>query len=379
MFVNPLTPHAARGHNAYVSDDWKRRLERAAAELLRRDDPVALVREMDALDASTRYPYVWPRGPVFGVAALGPEPDTRWRLVSEATDGTPQEARDALNSLLWFQAKDEAGTVAERRELLAAVNLLECERTDELTVLGTRYRIVRGDEYARCSLNKGPEPPRPTDPEPADRSWDHRPGRARTLPDIGHPLDALMDDPTAPPGVMAEGTRQALRDFTYEGEHVPPAMRAASRQAVHDHPELVLLPIGFGVIKRTGVGWSPASRLQPTPHDARRVLHNGLSGIWADMYDLDTVTRDAYARAAEHLESTPHLNEVTAQGDTYRICRVERMLRTGPAGPEPPRCSDPETTEPMRIRPLLDEHGVIQPEPDSMSTGGDELAGERPH
>ncbi|WP_307534807.1 DUF5954 family protein [Streptomyces sp. V3I8] len=355
-----------------MSDDWKRRMERAAVELLHRDDPVALVREVDALDASSRYPYVWPRGPVFGVAALGPQPGACWRLVSEATDGTPQEARDALNSLLWFQAKDEAGTVAERRELLVAVRLLECDRIDELTVLGTRYRVVRGDEYARCGLTEGPEPPRPTDPEPADRSWRHQPGRAQTLPDIGHPLDALIDDPTVSVGVMAEGNRQALRDFTYEGEHVPPAIRAESRQAVHDHPELVLLPVGFGVVKRTGTGWTPVGRLQPTPHDARRVLHNGLAGTWADMYDLDAASCDAYARAAERLEFAPHVNEVTVQGDTYRICRVERMLRTGPDGPEPPRRSDPETTEPMRIRPLLDEHGVIQPEPDGMNTGGDD-------
>ncbi|WP_307623334.1 DUF5954 family protein [Streptomyces sp. V3I7] len=133
-----------------MRDDWKRRLDRATAELLRRDDPVALVREMDALDASARCPFVWPRGPVFGVAALGPQPDARWRLVSEATDGTPQEAQDALNSLLWFQAKDEADTVAQRRELLAAVRRLGCERIGELTVLGIRHRIVRGDEYVRC-------------------------------------------------------------------------------------------------------------------------------------------------------------------------------------------------------------------------------------
>ncbi|MFJ2256728.1 DUF5954 family protein [Streptomyces sp. NPDC087844] len=350
-----------------MSDDWKRRMEQAAAELLRRDDPVALVREVDALDASSRYPYVWPRGPVFGVAALGPESGARWRLVSEATDGTPQEARDALNSLLWLRAKDEAGTVAERRELLATVHLLECERIDELAVLGTRYRVVRGDEYAHCGLTEGPEPPRPTDPEPADRSWRHQPGRARALPDIGHPLDALMGDPKASPGIMAEGNRQALRGFTYEGEHVPPAMRAESRQAVRDHPELVLLPVGFGVVKRTGTGWTPVGRLQPTPHDARRVLHDGLSGIWADMYDLDTATRGAYERAAERLKSTLSLNEMTVQGDSYRICRIERMLRTGPDGPEPPRPSDPENTEPMRIRPLLDEHGAIQPEPDSPS------------
>ncbi|MFS8201201.1 DUF5954 family protein [Streptomyces sp. CWNU-52B] len=362
-----------------MNDDWKRRMERAAAELLRRDDPVALVREVDALNASTRFPHVWPRGPVFGVAALGPEPDARWRLVSEATDGTPQEARDALNSLLWLRAKDEADTVAERRELLAAVRLLECERIDELTVLGNRYRVVRGDEYTRCGLTEGPEPPRPTDPEPADRSWGHQPGRSRTLPDIGHPLDALPAGPTEYPSVMAEGTRQGLRDLTYEGEHIPPAMRAESREAVHHHPELALLPVAFGLVKRAGAGWRPASRLQPTPHDARRVLHSGLSGLWAEMYDLDGATRDTYARAAEHLESTPNVNEMTVRSDTYRICRVERMLRTGPDGPEPPRHSDPETTEPMRIRPLLDENGVIQPEDDRTSAGGDGPDGRRPH
>ncbi len=148
-----------------MNDDWKRRLERVGAELRHRDDPVALVREMDALDASARYPYVWPRGPVFGVAVLGPEAGARWRLVTEVTDGTPQEARDALNSLLWFKAKDDAGTVTQRRELLAAVRLLECERINELTVLGTRYRIVRGDEFVRCGLLDGPEPPRRSDPE----------------------------------------------------------------------------------------------------------------------------------------------------------------------------------------------------------------------
>ncbi|MEV7139609.1 DUF5954 family protein [Streptomyces tauricus] len=164
---------------------------------------------------------------------------------------------------------------------------------------------------------------------------------------------------------MAEDNRQALRGFTYESEHVQPAMRAESRQAVLDHPELVLLPVGFGVVKRTGLGWTPASQLQPTPHDARRVLHDGLSGAWADLYDLGTATREAYARAAGRLEAAPHVNEMTAQGDTYRICRVERMLRTGPDGPEPPRRSDPETIEPMRIRPLLDEDGVIRPELDN--------------
>ncbi|MEN8654557.1 DUF5954 family protein [Streptomyces sp. 21So2-11] len=340
-----------------MRDDWKQRIDEVGAELLRRDDPSAMVREMDALDASDRYPYVWPRGAVFGVAALGPEPDAQWRLVEAVTEGAPQDARDSLNSLLWFKAKDDAETPAERRELLAAVGALERERINELTVLGIRYRMVRGDEYARCGTESGPEPPRPTDREPTDRSWKRPPGHDSALPDRGFVLD-----PGRTQGLMAEAARLGLQDFSYEGEHIPPTMRAESRQAVHDHPELILLPVGFGLIERVGKGWRPCSRIQPTPHDVRRVLLDGLAEIWPQMYDLDTATTKAYARAAERLKAAPRSNEVAVRGETFRVCRVERMLRTGPDGPEPPRPSDPETTEPMQIRPRLDDQGVIRPE-----------------
>ncbi|MDJ0462733.1 DUF5954 family protein [Streptomyces sp. H27-C3] len=308
---------------------------------------------------SDRYPYVWPRGAVFGVAALGPEPDAQWQLVEEVTERAPQDARDNLNSLLWFKAKDEAETPAERRELLAAVGILERERIDELTVLGIRYRIVRGDEYARCGQESGPEPPRPTDHEPTDCSWECAPGHDTALPDPGYVLD-----PGRTLGLMAEASRLGLQDFSYEGDHIPPAMREESRQAVHDHPELILLPVGFGLVERAGKGWRPRSRIQPTPHDARRVLFDGLATVWPRVYELDTATTKAYARAAEHLKAAPRSNEITVRGKTFRLCRVERMLRTGPDGPEPPRLSDPETTEPMRIRPRLDDQGVIRTGPD---------------
>ncbi|WP_026219289.1 DUF5954 family protein [Embleya scabrispora] len=54
---------------------------------------------------------------------------------------------------------------------------LETETVDELHVLGTRYRIVRGEEYIHTDGDT-PEPPRPTDPDPAIPDW----GRARGTP-----------------------------------------------------------------------------------------------------------------------------------------------------------------------------------------------------
>ncbi|MBT2405176.1 MULTISPECIES: DUF5954 family protein [unclassified Streptomyces] len=54
---------------------------------------------------------------------------------------------------------------AQNRELL-----LETEPVDEVTAAGTRYRVVRADEFLYSNA-EGPEQPRPTDPEPADRGW----------------------------------------------------------------------------------------------------------------------------------------------------------------------------------------------------------------
>lgn len=119
-----------------MDDDWKRQLDRLHEGLVRRDDPAEWVTEADAVRASRRYPHLMLRGPVFGLAAQDPGPSAPWRLVRSVTSGTPQEVRDGLNSLLWFRARDDTDNPAERRELLAAVALLEREPVDELTVLG---------------------------------------------------------------------------------------------------------------------------------------------------------------------------------------------------------------------------------------------------
>ncbi|MFG2975485.1 DUF5954 family protein [Streptomyces sp. NPDC048331] len=78
-------------------------------------EPVEAAREADALDAVARAGDVVVRGPLFGVAAQAPGDGPRWRVVLEVTAGCPQQARDGLNSRLWFRAKDEARDRAERR------------------------------------------------------------------------------------------------------------------------------------------------------------------------------------------------------------------------------------------------------------------------
>ncbi|QDQ10055.1 DUF5954 family protein [Streptomyces spectabilis] len=335
-----------------MSDDWKRQIDALHSELVRRDDPAAWVSEADALDASYLYPHLAVRGPVFGLAAREPGDEMDWRLLNDVMDGTPQQARDGLNSLLWFKAKDSADGRAERRALLAAVASLEQERVNEVTVLGTRYRVVRGEEFARAG-DDGLEPPRPTDPEPAVPSWDERPSPPSH--DAGFALAPGRDS-----GVMAGALRLALRGFTYGGDDCPPAFREDARRAVRDYPEVVLLPVSFGVAERRGARWRPRGALMPTPHDARRLLVHGLTEFWPLLYDLDDAERAEFARAADRFKSAGRANEVVVRDQCFRICRVERMVRVGPDGPEPARPSDVETTEPMKLHPTMDEHGAIR-------------------
>lgn len=152
-----------------MDDDWQQQIDALQEKLVRRDDPAAWVREADAMDASRRYPALSLRGPVFGVAAQDPAVGPEWRLLKPVTDGMPQMARDGLHSHLWFTAKDDTDEPAVRRELLAAVAVMEREPVNEVKACGVRYRVVRGDEFARCD-DDGLEPPRPL-------TWSRRGGR----------------------------------------------------------------------------------------------------------------------------------------------------------------------------------------------------------
>ncbi|GAA3793842.1 hypothetical protein GCM10023083_31530 [Streptomyces phyllanthi] len=320
--------------------------------MIERDDPAAWVREADALEASRRYPHLALRGPVFGIAVQEPAKGPEWRLLKPVTDGMPQVARDGLNSHLWFSAKDDVDDPAVRRGMLAAVDVLERERVDEVEACGLRYRVVRGDEFGRVG-DDGLEPPRPTDPEPAKRSWDKQ-ARDTPSPDIG-----LVLDPRRVDGPAAGAMRLGLRDFTYTGSRFPTEVRGDSERAVATHPDLVLLPTSFGVVEHKGHSWQPRGALMATPHEARRMLYIGMSETWALLYQFDEDKKARYAKAAEEFRALDRADEFRVDDSVFRICRVERMLRMGPDGPESPRPSDVDDYGPMKLHPTMHEDGTI--------------------
>ncbi|MFC5200148.1 DUF5954 family protein [Streptomyces kaempferi] len=334
-----------------MTDDWKRQLDALHSGLVHRDDPAAWVTEADAVDASLRYPHIALRGPVFGIAVHDPAVGSGWRLLKSVVDGMPQQARDGLNSHLWFKAKDETDDPGVRRELLAAVTVLEQDPVNELEVLGVRYRVVRGDEFAR-SGEDGLEPPRPTDVEPLDLSWDVQ--LKAPSPDVDFGLDPHRED-----GLMAGAMKLSLRDFAYSGSRFPADVRADSERATAAHTEVVLLPVGFGVAERGERGWRPRGALMPTPHDARRMLYDAMAETWPLLYQFSEAKKAAYARAAEAFKAAGRADEARVGDRLFRICRIERMVRCGPDGPEPPRPWDQDEYGPTKMHPTMDEDGTL--------------------
>ncbi|MGH4031321.1 DUF5954 family protein [Actinomycetota bacterium Odt1-20B] len=343
-----------------MTEDWQRRLARLHADLVDRDDPVELAAESDAVDASVRYPHLALRGPVFGIAVQDPADGPEWRVLSPVVDGMPQQARDALNSHLWFKAKDEADGPAMRRDLLAAVKVLENEPVDELEVLGLRYRVVRGDEIARIGED-GLEPPRPTDRDATDRTWrEHR----RTAASAG--ADGMIDigfevsSGTRTGSPMTGALLAALRDFAYRGARFPDEVTADSERAVVTHPDIALLPVGYGVAELSAEeGWQPRTGPKSTPHEARRTLYGAMTESWPMVHQFDAEERARYARAAEEFRAAGDANEVRVGELLFRICRIQRLVRIGPDGPETPRPSDEDTYGPMKMHPTMDDDGTV--------------------
>ncbi|MCT2591781.1 DUF5954 family protein [Streptomyces sp. N2-109] len=319
--------------------------------VVQRDDPVSQVTEADAWESARRYPNVVLRGPVFGFAAQHPSDGSRWRLLSEMHGGYPQDARDGLNSHLWFHAKDGTDDPVVRRELLAAVALLETEPVNEVTADSVRYRVVRGDEFARIGPD-GLEPPRPTDPEPSDHSWD--PGK-------GSPsrVKGFVIDHAEATGLAESLHRMSLLTLRYTADRYPKDVREDSARAVRTHPGVVLLPTGFTYAEQKEASWEPMASVQPTPHDARRLMANAMEEFWPQVYHFTEEQRSDYAQAARQFREAGRSNTLRVRGRHFEIVRVERMLRIGPDGPERPRPSDVDEIEPMKMHPTMDEHGKI--------------------
>ncbi len=341
-----------------------------------RDDPVSQVTELDAIHGGQRYPGIRVRGPLFGFAVQTPRDRPRWRLLDSMRTGFPQDARDELNSYLWLYAKDEAKDHRERRRLLAGVARLEKERIDELHVGRDRYRIVRADEFARIG-NGELEPPRPTD-HPEDTHWDLE-KREPASATVGFVVDHAAEVQ------LSEGLeRLELLESVYTSARFPPDVLADSRRALRTHPGVVLLPPAFRVLERLEESWTMFLAQQfDTPQAARRALVDyflktvpmlqEIPGWEAEYSEKDL---EVFTKAAHRFMRQRGPNEMRARGRTFQIVRVERMMRIGPDGPEPPRSSDQDHQGPTKIRPTMDEWGNISHAADEDDEEDDEDEGE---
>ncbi|NJQ04794.1 DUF5954 family protein [Streptomyces lonarensis] len=315
------------------------------------DHPVAAAMEADAALAARRYRHYTVRGPLFGVAAQCPDNPDRWEVVCPVTDASGQQARDRLQSALFFRAKDDIDDPAQRRRLVAGVAVLEKEPVDELVVDGRRYRVVRADEFLYLD-DDGPETARPTDPQPARPEWDPR--IREPEPDEGHVIDH-----TAASGLMAGAERLALRDLAYRASSYPEQVRRDSERALETHPGVVLLPASFRVVERCPGGWEMTAGPFATAHHARTFLYAALKLTFPMLLDLDEEEKAEYARIAEEWRSRGEGNRLQVGEKEYSIARIGRLVRIGPDGPEGPRPSDIDPHGPMRMHPRMDDDGTL--------------------
>ncbi|UNZ16926.1 DUF5954 family protein [Streptomyces sp. 891-h] len=92
----------------------------------------------------------------------------------------------------------------------------------------------------------------------------------------------------------------------------------------------------------------------PTPQSARDGLGSHFRRRAHEAREAgDEETRAACQAAAERLDREA-LDELTVLGERYRVVRAENVIRSGPAGPEPPRPSDPDPAAPGTARRLPD-------------------------
>lgn len=210
---------------------------------------------------------------------------------------------------------------------------------------------MRGDEFARVGPD-GMEPPRPTDPEPSDPGWDFRhasPSR----------VEGFVIDHAQATGLMEGLERMALLHLHYTAEQYPRDVREDSARALQTHPGVVLLPASFVFVEEKDGCWEPMIVPQPTPHDARRALANAMEEFWPKMYGYSPGRTATYARAAAEYRTTHRGDTLRADGRCFRVVRTQSLVRVGPDGPERPRPSDADVTEPMQLHPPMDEHGEI--------------------
>jgi hypothetical protein len=299
-----------------------------------------------------RKPYpdlVFAGGPAFGIAHELEHGG--WELHRFYSCPYPQEARDAMGSNFRLLAREHADGSAGHAECVRAAEQLGWEALDEMTVLGTRYRVIRAEQFIRTGP-LGPEPPRPSDPDPGE------PGMSGQLAD---PAEGFVIDPATSTG-MSEGILKAeLLEIAHSAGSVPEEVRHDLTRAARSYPGGVLLPPGFTLGTLTRGRWGSASGLVwATQQAARDGLASYLRLSLPARLDLSEDMRAVYSAAAGVIERD-RASEVTAAGHRFRVVRVERLVRIGPEGPEGPRPSDPDPEPPVMQLPPVPEGDEEQP------------------
>ncbi|MGI5195354.1 DUF5954 family protein [Streptomyces sp. CA-288835] len=290
------------------------------------EGPIAAFAEQEAWQARERYPQLLGVGiPEFFHARECEQGG--WQLSDYGSD-TPQGARDMLGSHFRRSAKEaeDAGDASARGKWMAAAKRMDREVVDELTVLGGRFRIVRASRFIRMGGN-GPEPPRPSDPDPLDA--DHVRPRGQVI------------DPYTGTGLADGILKLDLVRFVGVVPGAPPDVADDARRALATHPGGVLLPAVFMISERVDGSWKPHNpgASHRSPRAARDVLASYLRVMGPFELRLDEAAREEYARAADRLDEK-RSNVASVAGRRFRVTRVERLVRIGPDGPEGPRPSD---------------------------------------
>ncbi|MEY9949066.1 DUF5954 family protein [Kitasatospora sp. GAS1066B] len=304
------------------------------------DAPVAVLADLEAWRARDPYPELrGADGPAFGIAREREEGG--WRLEPHFGNPDPQDARDSMAAVFRRQAQEaeEPGDEERRQALLTAAERLDWEVIDELTVHGTRYRVVRCERFIRTGPD-GPEPPRPTDPDPSPAGLSHK---------ERDPADGFVLDPVSVTGLSEGILKFELLGLVHPVDPVDRDVQEDGIRAAHTHPGGVLLPAVFMVAERTTFGWQPSlPAVATSPQDARDSIAFGLRVVDPVRRRLDRAQREEYARAAQWLDDN-RTNDLEVAGRHLRVVRVERLVRIGPDGPEGPRPSDRSLQPPFRV------------------------------
>jgi hypothetical protein len=312
-----------------------------AIRVTHQESPIAALAEREAWQARERYPELMGVGlPEFFHAR---ECETGGWELSEYGSDTPQGARDMLGADFRRRAKaaEDSGAERARRKWLAAAARMDREVVDELSILGTRFTIARASRFIRMGTG-GPEPPRPTDPDPAEVGESHRlPSRTK----------GFVIDPYTGTGLADGILKLDLIQFVGAPPGAPPEIVADARRACVTHPGGVLMPAVFMVAERTDGHWqshNPGAS-HSTPQGARDALAGWLRVMAPFTLDLDEAERAVYARVADRLDAK-RSNGASVAGTRFRVTRVERLVRIGPDGPEGPRPSDYDPEQPIEVQ-----------------------------